>query len=203
MQNIKPKDIIVTLILIVINILLYVIPLIINHGMDSELMLRLGAQYWPLIIEGDWWRLFTCNFLHFTPQHLLSNMVALYAFGSILEPSFGHIRYTILYLLSGLGGSLLSFFINMKKMENVIAAGASTAIFGLMGAVTCIVFLGFGQKIGINISKKNFVVALFINLLAAVLGGGGIDIFGHLGGFITGGLVFIIMGTIELKRVRG
>jgi len=200
MNDVKLKDIYITIILITINILLFAVPLIIYGSVTTDLMVKIGAQYWPLIKAGEWWRLITCNFLHFSAGHLMSNMIMLFALGSIMEPCLGHARYTILYLLSGIGGSSLSYFVNVLRMENIVAAGASTSVYGLLGAMACVIFLGYGVRIGIYLSKKQFVLLALLNIAANILGERNIDFIGHIGGLISGILIFIVIGSFFIKK---
>jgi len=199
-KDVTIKDIYMTVILMGINVLMFLIPLIINGSITTELMIKLGAQYWPLIKEGEWWRLITCNFLHFSAQHLMCNLLVLFALGSIMEPCLGHVRFTVLYLLSGIGGSTLSYLVNMIRANSTVAAGASTAVYGLLGALACIIFFGYGDRVGIYVTKGKFVILVALNVLANVFGESNIDYYGHIGGFISGILVFIVMALIMKRR---
>ena len=107
---------------------------------DTLFMLEHGAMYGPYVVEGhQYYRIFTCLFLHFGIEHLLNNMVLLGALGWNLELETGRIKFLIIYFISGLGGNLLSLWMNMSTDKMVVSAGASGAIFGLMGALLCVV----------------------------------------------------------------
>jgi membrane associated rhomboid family serine protease len=127
------------------------------------------------VAHGQWYRLFTAMFLHFGFVHILFNMWALLVIGTPLERLLGRLRYTTLYLLSGLGGSILSF-VNGSLGES--AAGASGAIFGLFGA-----FYVINRKRGLDTGPIVGLIA--INLVLSFTFSG-IDWRGHVGGLVVG-----------------
>ena len=90
-------------------------------------LLYFGAKINHLIVQGQYWRLFTAMFLHIGIMHLFFNSYALYVYGSVVEKLFGRIRFVLIYTIAGLTGSLLSFLLSRNP-----AVGASGAIFGLM-----------------------------------------------------------------------
>ncbi len=200
MKDVKIRDIYITVILMAVNLLLFIVPLIICGCVPVDVIVRLGAQYWPFIKAGEWWRLIICNFLHFSAEHLMFNMIALFALGTNMEPCLGHLRYAILYMLSGIGGSTLSYVVNMLMSDDIVAAGASTSVYGLLGAMACIVFLGFGERVGIRFSKKRFFILAFINVAGSVWKMEFIDIAGHAGGFVTGVLVCLVMMLLTRRK---
>ena len=131
---------------------------------------------WPfgIAVEGQPWRLFTAMFLHVNLLHLLFNMYVLYLIGPQLERLFGHVRYLVLYLVAGLGGSVASFWFSDPHS---VSAGASGAIFGLMAAL---VVAGHAVKADVT----QVLVLIGINLAIGFLVGG-IDWRAHLGGLVT------------------
>lgn len=119
--------------LIVINIGVFLVLSVLGATEDTLFMLEHGAMYGPYVVEGhQYYRIFTCLFLHFGIEHLLNNMVLLGALGWNLELETGRIKFLIIYFISGLGGNLLSLWMNMSTDKMVVSAGASGAIFGLM-----------------------------------------------------------------------
>lgn len=145
---------------------------------DQRVLIEFGAKVNTLIQAGEVWRLLTCTFIHIGIIHLAFNLYALYVLGPLTEESLGHLRFFIIYILSGLGGSIASFI-----FSPVLSAGASGAIFGLMGAL-----LYYSYK-----HPKLWKTGLGMNLVVVILanfGFGivqpGIDNLAHLGGFITG-----------------
>lgn len=142
-----------------------------------------GARINDLIRAGELWRFLTPVLLHASVPHILFNMYALIAFGAGLERHFGHWRFLILYLLAGFTGNVLSFL-----LSSGYSVGASTAIFGLVGAEGIFLVQNrglFGAQFGRAIGNVVFIVAvnLFLGLTP------GIDNWGHVGGLL-GGLVF-------------
>jgi len=133
------------------------------------------------VAHGDWYRLFTAMFLHFGFLHIAFNMWALMVIGTPLEQLLGRLRYLTLYVLAGLGGSILSF-VNGSIGEN--AAGASGAIFGLFGAYYVIT-----RRRGLETGPIVGLIA--INLVFSFTFSG-IDWRGHVGGLVVGALVAVV-----------
>ncbi len=146
---------------------------------------------WPfgIAVEGQPWRLFTAMFLHVNLLHLLFNMYVLYLIGPQLERLFGHVRYLVLYLVAGLGGSVASFWFSDPHS---VSAGASGAIFGLMAAL---VVAGHAVKADVT----QVLVLIGINLAIGFLVGG-IDWRAHLGGLVTGALVAAVFAHAPRRR---
>ena len=109
-------------------------------------MLDCGAAYTPMIIEGgEYYRLFTCMFLHFGIEHLLNNMLVLFVLGSRLERVIGKIwNPLIIYIVGGLLGNVISVLVELKSMDFAVSAGASGAVFAVMGAMIYIVIRNKG-----------------------------------------------------------
>jgi len=105
----------------------------------SEQLLIFGANFGPLTVNQQWWRLLSCTFVHIGIMHLLLNMWCLWNLGNLAERMFGNFAFVMLYLLSGLGGSIASLWWN----PTIVSAGASSAVFGVAGSV--IAFLHFGK----------------------------------------------------------
>jgi membrane associated rhomboid family serine protease len=138
-------------------------------------------QQWALVpaavADGEWWRVITGGFLHFGPIHLLFNMMALWVIGKDIEPALGRSRFLAAYLVSLLGGSTA---VMLLSAPNARVAGASGAVFGLMGALAVLLRrlrIPLGQVGGL------IVVNLVITFLLP-----GISAAGHLGGLTVGAL---------------
>lgn len=108
MIKIKVARAYVTFILIFVNLVVFILEMRSGGSTDLPTLYRLGALVSENIKQGEWWRLINANFLHFGWFHLISNMLALFFIGSIVELSIGVERYLIVYLLSGTG-SMLTF----------------------------------------------------------------------------------------------
>ena len=105
-------------------------------------MLQCGAAYTPAIMQGEYYRIFTSMFLHFGPQHLGNNMLVLFVLGGRLERTVGKLKYLLIYLLGGMGGNLLCLFLELDSADFAVSAGASGAVFAVMGAMIYAVIEG-------------------------------------------------------------
>lgn len=114
---------------IVAWLLMNLLGLLFGWNLNIQLLL-FGAKVNELIAHGQYWRLLTAMFLHIGIMHLFFNSYALYIYGPVVERLYGKVKFTIVYLLSGLLGSLASYAFSPNP-----AAGASGAIFGLMGSL--------------------------------------------------------------------
>lgn len=147
-------------------------------GRRGDWHLRL-ALFGPAVDAGDWYRLLTSGFVHYGLIHLAFNMVILYRFGLMLEPALGRTRMLALYLSALLVGSL-----GVMLMEpDAITAGASGAVFGMVGAAA----VGLRQR-GIDVWQSGVGPLLAINLVFT-FAVPGISVGGHVGGLIGGALV--------------
>lgn len=181
----------ITVAIMAVNILIFLGMEVVGSTSDNGFMLRCGAIYPPLISERhQWWRLFTAGFLHFGAEHLVNNMLILYCMGTRLEQAVGHIRMFVIYMFSLLGGSVLSYSMMMTTGDYAISAGASGAIFGVIGGVLWVVIWHHGHYAGISTRRMMFMILLTVYYGFASTG---IDNWGHIGGVITGFLVTAIL----------
>lgn len=154
---------------------------LLTRGWGSNILLLLGAKFRVLIVEGQYWRLFTPALLHANLVHIGFNMYALFAIGRSLEPHYGRVRFIMLYLLGAFGGNTLSFL-----LSDGLSVGASTAIFGLIAADGVFIYQNrqiFGGRA--RAALQNILTLLVINL-AIGLSSSNIDNWGHLGGLLAG-----------------
>lgn len=161
----------------------------------TDLPAVLGMKVNELILDGQFWRLFTPMLLHGSILHLGFNMYALYIFGPGLERAYGHGRYLGLYFLAGFAGNVFSFLFTDSP-----SLGSSTAIFGLLGAEGVYLYQNrriygeFGQR-----ALMNLVVIAVINMIIGL--SPGIDNWGHLGGLLGGALFAWYAGPV--LQVKG
>lgn len=143
-----------------------------------------------IINEGQWYRFLTCMFLHADVYHLSSNMIYLYTLGDMAEKELGHIKYFLLYILSGLSGTTLSMFFSILAKDFTPSLGASGAIFGITGALLWIIIRNKGRYAGITIPKIIFLIAysLYNGFIST-----NVDNAAHLGGLIGGFVIAIIL----------
>ncbi|MHA1467045.1 MAG: rhomboid family intramembrane serine protease [Promethearchaeota archaeon] len=174
----------ITLSLIIINIFCFIT---FNIILPIEYILTL-VQINSNIINGEYWRLFTSMFLHADIMHILSNMIALILFGSVVENNYSKLEYLLIYFISGLIGNLFSLLL---LPLNTISLGASGAIFGLIGAAF-ILYTVEGEKTLIFLGL--FYLAYFIVSSFAP----GINLWAHLFGLLGG----ICFGYIFSRKMK-
>ncbi|MBI3957383.1 MAG: rhomboid family intramembrane serine protease [Chloroflexi bacterium] len=151
---------------------------------DIRVLYLLGMKSNIDILNGEIWRLFTAMFLHIGPTHLISNLIGLFMLGPILEGHLGHWRFIAIYLVGGLFGSVASY-----ALSPALSAGASGAIFALLGATVLYFFRfreNFGQK-GQEILRSMLVVLVLNLVLGSTVAN--VDNWGHVGGLLGGLLV--------------
>jgi membrane associated rhomboid family serine protease len=169
---------VVVFLLIVVNALVYLATLVDAGSLNQSDASNLFAA-WALspvdAARGEWWRLLTSGFLHLSLFHLATNMIALWILGRDLEMLLGRSRFCVVYGLSLLGGST-SVFLFSSPVEPV--AGASGAIFGLMGGIAVAAF-----KLRVSLRPVLMVIVLNVVLSVAIPN---ISLLGHLGGLVTG-----------------
>ena len=141
---------------------------------QSAPLFRWGALIPSLVADGEWWRVVTSGFLHFGPLHLLFNMAAMWFIGREVESVLGRARLQAVYAVSLLGGSAAV----MLFSPDVGAAGASGAVFGLMGALVILL-----RRLRLPMTQALTLIALNIVLSLAI---NGISLAAHLGGLIVG-----------------
>ena len=177
--------------LIVINVLVFFLLSLRGDTESGYFMLQYGAMYEPLVTDGhEYYRLITSLFLHFGIQHLLNNMVMLGALGYQLENEIGRIKFLLIYFISGIGGNLCSLYWNVSHGEQIISAGASGAIFGLMGALLYIVAVNRG-RLG-RLSGRGMLIMVALSLYFG-LTSSGVDNSAHIGGLIWGILITVLL----------
>jgi rhomboid protease GluP len=150
-----------------------------------------GAKVNAAIQAGEWFRFFTPLFLHGNTLHLIVNLSSLKSLGPQIEATYGHRRYAVLYLLSGLSGNLFSFLFNTAP-----SVGASSAIFGLVGAMAAF-YVTNGEWFGQGHSQRilrNIAWVTLLNLGQGLAPASRIDNFGHLGGLLGGAIFGLLFG---------
>ncbi len=187
--------------LIVVNIIVFLGLTLIGNTQDAIFMVEHGAMYEPYVVQGgEYYRLFTSQFLHFGIEHLLNNMVLLGALGWHVEEEIGHIKFLFIYLFAGVGGNLCSLLWNMFSQNTVISAGASGAVFGLMGALACILIKNKG-KFG-NLTGKGIIVLIVFSLYVG-FSSSGVDNLAHIGGLLFGLLLtFLLYRSPKSKEIQ-
>jgi rhomboid protease GluP len=190
--NYKP---VVTYTILGITVFIYLLQIATLYLMGVDFPGALGAKINELIIAGQWWRLFTPMLLHadsLLPIHVGLNMYFLAIVGPRLEKFTGHRSFLMLYIVAGFAGNVFSFLFSANP-----SWGASTALFGLMGAQLIFAlhnraFLADNGKAALQNTLSLIVVNVIIGFTLA-----GIDSWGHIGG-LAGGVVFAWFGGPKL-----
>ena len=181
----------VTMLLLGINILVFLLTEITGLSNDAAHMLAFGAAQPALILEeNQWYRLFTCMFLHFCIEHLINNMLVLCVLGIRLEPILGRAKYLAVYLVGGVCGNIVSLALAGRKGLYSVSAGASGAVFSLMGAILYIVLRGKGRVR--DLSARQVAIMAILSLYLG-FASSGVDNTAHVGGFCCGFLLAVLL----------
>ena len=188
----------VTNILIGINVAVYLILAFLSRSVDIDpnVLLTAGAQYGPIVAQGEYWRIFTAMFLHFNIFHIGLNMLSLFFIGTAVEVFYGKWRYLVIYLVSGIVGGIVTQILT----PNALAAGASGAIFGVFGALGVFYLVNrralgaYGQG-----AIMNWVFWLGLNLVFG-FSNTGIGIWDHIGGLVAGMAIAAILMPRSRRR---
>lgn len=182
---------VVTFVLIGINVGVYLLELLLGSGLNGQSgwIYEHGVLFGPAVAQGDYWRLVTAPFLHYGILHLGMNMLVLWFIGPALEHYFGHWRYALVYLVSGLAGSAGALIMS----PNALTVGASGAIWGLMGAAVVLearrIYVFGGQAMGLVVF--NLIFTLLIP---------GVSIGGHIGGGIGGAVAALAFSSLRRNQ---
>lgn len=179
-----------TAVLIAVNLLVFLIAEIMGGSLDISVMLEAGAAYTPFIVEnGEYYRLVSCMFLHYGIEHLLNNMLVLFVLGGRLERTIGKLRFLLIYFLGGIGGNILSLLLELKQGEFSVSAGASGAVFAVMGAMIYVILRHRGRIEDLSMRQILIMAAfsLYFGFTSA-----GVDNAAHVGGLL-GGFIFAVL----------
>ncbi len=196
-----PKKPWITYLIMGICIITFLLMYVFGNGSEDNLtLLKFGANLDVLTKRGEYYRILTCIFLHIGIVHLLLNMYSLYIIGPQVESFYGKIKYLFIYLYSGICGSILS----LAFSNNVISAGASGAIFGLLGSL---LYFGYHYRVYLgNVIKSQIIPVILVNLFIGFITPG-IDNFAHIGGLIGGVIASMICGVKDkpnkIDRING
>lgn len=175
----------VTKAIIAVNIAVFLVVAVDGRGLDGGMLERRLVLFGPDVFAGDWYRLVTSGFVHYGLLHIGLNMYTLYRFGEMMEPALGRIRLVALYFASLLAGSFGALLVTPLAFT----AGASGAVFGLLGAAA----IGLRQR-GVDVWRSGLGPMLAINLAITFLVPG-ISVGGHVGGLLGG----IAVGSVMLR----
>lgn len=190
----KQKKAYVNIGLIAVNVIYFLYLEMTGSTENTEFMVSHGAMYLPLVLEyKEYFRLLTSVFMHFGINHIMNNMLILFILGDNLERALGHIKYLIFYLICGAGANVVSAAINLGANRNVVSAGASGAIFGVIGGLLYAVAVNRGRLE--DLSTRQLVVIIACSLYFGFTSTG-VDNAAHIAGLVIG----IIMGIILYRK---
>lgn len=172
-------------VLIALNVAVFLVTVVQARSLNGNDAAEVFQQ-WSLVpafvAGGEWWRIGTAGFLHYGPMHLLFNMLALWVIGRDIEVILGRVRFVAVYLVALLGGSAAAL---LFYGSNAQVAGASGAVFGLMGGLVVVL-----RRIQAPLSQVLIVIGINI-VLSVVLPG--VSLIGHLGGLVVGAVATAAM----------
>ena len=187
------KNAVVTLILLGVNVLIYLIGMPLGDTVYNK-----GALItYKVLMDGEFYRIFTAMFLHAGTEHIVNNMLMLATVGAIVEQYTGHGFFFILYIISGIFGNLLSMAYELRNNLNWISVGASGAIMGIVGFLVVWIIIN-RQRFVKNKSLMMRIGLLAIFLVNACFFQEGANTVAHLGGFLTG----VVLGIINIVLLK-
>ena len=169
----------VTKILVAANVLVFLV----DEALGNDLFGTFAMQGGAVAVDGETYRLVTSAFLHTGLTHLAFNMIALWFVGAAVEARLGRWRYLVVYLMSALGGSVLSYAVDTPLQTSV---GASGAVFGVFGAL-------FVLSVRLRFDLGGLIALIVINVVIGFIPGLNINWRAHLGGLLVGGLLTFVM----------
>lgn len=183
---------IVSTIFVAVNVLVYALCSFAGDRIYGRGML----DVFGVLVNKEYDRILWAMFLHSGISHLFNNMLILFFLGSMIEKEVGHVRYALLYLLSGIGGNLLSLLAKVINGDISASLGASGAIFGLDGVLLAMVLFS-GRKME-NVTPARVLLMILYSLYSGFTGQN-IDNAAHIGGLLTGFLVTSVICFLQRK----
>ena len=183
-------------ILIALNIIVFLYLESTGSTESAVFMYEKGAMFAPAVLmDREYYRLVTAMFMHFGIRHLVNNMIVLFAIGDNLERALGHMKYLILYMLCGIGANWISMMADVYDTVTV-SAGASGAIFGVVGGLLYVVTANRGRLE--DLSTRRLLVMIALSLYLGFMESG-VDNMAHIAGLILG----LILGILLYRRPKG
>ncbi len=177
--------------------LLAILANVFSNSQDADVLVTFGAKYNQAIVEGQYWRFVTPIFLHANILHLGLNMLNLIVLGIFVERIFGHVRFLLIYLVTGVISIIASFYFAPQE----ISVGASGAIFGLVGAYSLFVFMHRRAFRRGGIPALSWLVLIIGINLGIGLIIPNVDNYAHVGGFISGCILGWLFAPYYVPRI--
>lgn len=181
----------VNVMIILANILYFLYLEVEGNTRNANFMLQYGAMYAPYVVEqGEYYRLLTAVFMHFGLNHLLNNMVILFVLGDNMERALGRVWYLLFYLTCGIGANIVSMFLGRDEYYQTVSAGASGAIFGVIGGLFYVVAVNRGRLEDLSSRQLGLLIvtSLYFGFTSS-----GVDNAAHVGGLILGMILAVIL----------
>ena len=156
-----------------------------SNNQNAYVLIAYGAKYNQAILEGQYWRFVTPIFLHANILHVSLNMLNLMVMGVFVERIFGHLRFLLIYMVTGVISIVASFYFSPQE----ISVGASGAIFGLVGAYSIFIFIHRKAFRHGGIPALSWLVLIIGVNLAIGLIIPNVDNYAHVGGFLSGCII--------------
>lgn len=186
----------VNVLLIALNIGYFLFLEMIGSTEDSMFMIQHGAMFEPLVREREeYFRLLTSVFMHFGVNHIANNMIILFILGDNMERALGHVKYLVFYLVCGVGANIVSMMVNVMQGDVVVSAGASGAIFGVIGGLLYAVAINHGRLE--DLSTRQLAVMILCSLYFGFTSTG-VDNVAHVAGLLIG----IVMAVLLYRKPR-
>lgn len=187
----------VNMIIVFLNLIYFLVIIISGTGYgavyDTDIMLKMGALNYEQFMSGAWYELITSLFMHFGLSHLLNNMILLTYAGCELEKRIGKLSYLLLYLIAGICGNVASLIYYHHIGEYVVSAGASGAIFGVIGALAVILIMHHTETETLTPQRLLLMAGMTIYYGMTTMG---VDNAAHIGGILSG-----IIGGFLLSKI--
>jgi len=182
----------VNLTIIAVNIVYFLFLEIVGSTYDTDFMRRFGAMYAPAIVgDHQYYRLLTSVFMHFGIEHIANNMLILFILGDHLERVMGRVKYLILYLVCGVGANIVSLLMTEQSQFGfVVSAGASGAVFGVIGGLVYVVAVNKGRLE--DLSTQQLVIVVILSLYFGYASGN-VDNVAHIAGLVLGILAAAVL----------
>lgn len=191
----------ITAVIVLINVLVFIVMELGGSTLDTEYMLSHGAlKYSEVFIQGQYYRLFTHFFMHFGLEHIINNMFVFIVLGYHLENIIGKWWYLCIYMTSGFLSGIVSVIWYNILGEQCVSAGASGAIFGIIGALFVLIIIYKGRLR--DISYRRIILFLILTLYSGARNPE-VDNAAHVSGFVIGSVLMLVIYGLRHAGIEG